>query len=78
MSTTISLGLGMLIAESEEGAYAPIAVVGSMDEAKEMAASDIKERIRSLQMGGSPMSVHCYKVWANSMNGYRVVGEIPA
>ena len=78
MSTTMSLGLGILIAESEDGTYAPIAVVGSMDEAKEMAASDMKERIRSLERGGSPMCVYCYKVWADRSNGYTVVAEIAA
>ena len=78
MSTTMSLGLGILIAESEDGTYAPIAVVGSMDEANEMAASDMKERIRSLERGGSPMCVYCYKVWADRSNGYTVVAEIAA
>ena len=78
MSTTIILGLGILIAESEEGTYEPIAVVGSVDEAREVAASDRKGRIRELEKGGSPMCVYCYKVWANRTEGYAVVAEIPA
>ena len=78
MSTTLSLGLGILIAESEDGTYAPIAVVGSMDEANEMAASDMKERIRDLEKGGSPMCVYCYKVWADRSNGYTADAEVPA
>ena len=78
MSTTISLGFGILIAESEEGSYEPIAVVGSVDEAREVAASDMKGRIRELEKGGSPMCVYCYRVWANGTDGYVVVAEIPA
>lgn len=78
MSTTMNLGLGILIAESEDGAYEPIAVVGSVDEAREVAASDRNGRIRELKKGGSPMCVYCYKVWANRPEGYVVVAEIPA
>ena len=78
MSTTMSLGLGILIAESEDGAYEPIGVVGSVDEAREVAASDKKGRIRELKKGNSPMFVYCYKVWANRTEGYVVVAEIPA
>ncbi len=77
MSTTMSLGLGILIAESEDGAYELIAVVGSVDEAREVAASDMKGRIRELEKGGSPICVYCYKVWANRTEGYVVVAEIP-
>ena len=78
MSALMNLGLGMLIAESEDGAYEPIGVVGSVDEAREVAASDKKGRIRELKKGGSPMCVYCYKVWANRTEGYVVVAEIPA
>ena len=72
------LGLGMLIAETEDGTYQPIGVVESIEEAKEMASANMAARIRELEKGGSPMSVYCFKVWANSTNGYRVVAEIPA
>ena len=54
MSTTLSLGLGMLIAESEEGTYEPIGVVGSVDEAKELAAANMAGRMRSVEKGKLP------------------------
>ena len=72
------LGLGILIAESEDGTYQPIGVVESVEEAKDMASANMAARVRDLEKGGSPMSVYCFKVWANSANGYRVVEEIPA
>ena len=72
------LGQGMLIAETEDGTYEPIGVVESIEEAKYMASANIAARIQELEKGGSPMSVYCFKVWANSANGYRVVEEIPA
>ena len=41
------LGLAMLIAEDEEGHYGPVAVVASIREAKEVAESDMRGRMRS-------------------------------
>ena len=55
-----------------------MSTTGSVDEAREVAASDKKGRIRELKKGGSPMCVYCYKVWANRTEGYVVVAEIPA
>lgn len=40
------LGLAMLIAEDEEGHYQPVAVASTIDEAKELATSDLRGRMR--------------------------------
>ena len=73
----MGLGFAMLIAESEEGAYQPVAVVGSIREARELAGLDLKNRMRSLEDGGSPMCVYCYKVWGQDEHGgYGLVEEI--
>jgi hypothetical protein len=45
------LGLAMLIAESEDGQHEPVAVVGTINEAREAAESDLRERMRRLERG---------------------------
>jgi hypothetical protein len=73
------LGLAMLIAEDEEGHYEPIAVAVSINEAREIAATDMHRRRRDLEVGGAPMCPYEYKVWAQGLDGdYRVAGTIPA
>jgi hypothetical protein len=45
------LGLAMLIAESEDGSCRPIAVTSTISEAKELAESDLRERMRKVERG---------------------------
>jgi hypothetical protein len=72
------LGLAMLIVESEDGQHEPVAVVGTIGEARETAESDLRDRMRRLERGED--AVLCptlYKVWARGMNGtYRTAYEI--
>jgi len=73
------LGLAILIAESEDGQYEPVGVVVSINEAREIAAGDMRGRMRDLERGGAPMCPYVYKVWAPGIDGdYRVAGEISA
>ena len=73
------LGLAMLIAEDEEGRYEPVGVVVSINEAREIAAADMRGRRKELESGGAPMCPYEYKVWAQGIDGdYRVAGVIPA
>jgi len=44
----------MLIAESEDGQYEPVGVVASIGEAREIAASDLKGRMRRLDRDQDP------------------------
>ena len=48
------LGLAMLIAEDEEGNHEPVAVAGTINEAKELAESDLRGRMRRLERGDDP------------------------
>ena len=43
------LGLAMLIAEDEEGHHEPVAVASTINEAKELAESDLRGRMRRLE-----------------------------
>jgi len=43
------LGLAMLIAEDEDGQYEPVAVVATINEAREVAESDLRGRKRRLE-----------------------------
>lgn len=72
------LGLAMLIAEDEEGQIGPVAVVATINEAKEIAESDLRSRMRRLERGDDPgICPHSYKVWAPGIDGdYRVAYEI--
>jgi len=42
MSPDAELGLAMLIVEDEYGLYEPVAVAGTINEAKELAESDLR------------------------------------
>ena len=69
------LGLAMLIAEDEEGHYEPVAVTSTINEARELAASDMRGRRRRLldAQRRPPLCPYEYKVWAQGIDGdYRI------
>jgi hypothetical protein len=71
-----NLGLAMLIAEFGEGKYEPVAAVSSLNEAREIAASDMRARMKDLERGGEPVCPERYVVWAQRADGsYRQVKE---
>jgi hypothetical protein len=72
------LGLAMLIAESEDGQHEPVAVVGTISEAWEAAESDLRDRMRRLELGeDAGICPTIYKVWARGIDGsYCVACEI--
>jgi hypothetical protein len=71
------LGLAMLIAEFGEGNYQPVAAVGTLNEAREIAASDMRARTKDLERGGEPACPERYVVWAQGTDGtYRQVKEV--
>ncbi len=74
------LGLAMLIAEDEEGHTQPVAVASTIDEAKELAHSDLAGRTRSLERGDDPgICPYEYKVWAQGIDGdYRIAATFKA
>ena len=70
------LGLAILVAEFGEGAYQPIGVVVSINEAREIAAGDMRGRMRDLEAGKSPACPEGYVVWAQGLDGdYRVASR---
>ena len=72
------LGLAMVIAEDEEGHHAPVAVASTINEAKEIAESDLRGRMGRLECGDDPgIRPYTYKVWARGIDGdYRIAYEI--
>ena len=72
------LGLAMLIAEDEDGQHEPVAVVATINEAREVAESDLRGRKRRLERGEDPgICPNTYKVWARGADGsYRTACEI--
>jgi hypothetical protein len=80
LTDSTNLGLAMLIAESEDGQYEPVAVVASIGEAREIAASDLKGRMRRLDRDQETgLCPYTYKVWANGIDGdYRIAIELTA
>ena len=68
------LGLAMLIAEDEEGHYEPVAVTSTINEARELAASDMRGRQRRLERDeNAGLCPYEYKVWAQGIDGdYRI------
>lgn len=63
------LGLAMLIAESEEGEYVPVAIVANVAEAREIASDDLASRMRRLENGETPFCPSSNKVWARGIDG---------
>jgi hypothetical protein len=60
----------VLIAEDEERHYEPVAVVVSIAEAREIAASDFRSRMRRLEREEDPgLCPYQYKVWARGIEG---------
>ena len=74
------LGLAMLIAEDEEGHYEPVAVAATINEAKELAESDMRARMRSVDKGSDAgICPARYKLWARGLDGdYRIANVIEA
>jgi hypothetical protein len=72
------LGLAMLIAEDEEGNHEPVAVTNSINDAKDIAADDMCQRMRRLESGDDPGICPCvYKLWARGIDGdYRVASSV--
>jgi hypothetical protein len=74
---TTELAIGILIAESEDGAYEPVAPVSTIREASDMASHDLRGRMSSLEMGEEPMCPALYRVWARNDRGeFTPVAEI--
>jgi hypothetical protein len=74
------LGLAMLIAEDEEGHTQPVGVASTINEAREIASSDLTGRMRSLEHGNDPgLCPYEYKVWAQGIDGdYRIAATLKA
>ena len=72
------LGLAMLIAESEDGQHEPVAVVGTIREAREAAESDLRSRMRRLERDeDAGLCPALYKLWARGVDGsYHIACEI--
>ena len=74
------LGLALLIVEDEEGHYEPVANVSTINEAKELAADDLRRRRERLERDEDPgLCPYAYKLWARGTDGeFRVACEIEA
>ena len=74
-----NLGQALLIAETEDGHYEPTSVIASINEAREMAADDMRARMRNLEKGGAPSCPEIYKVWSRDYEGrYAVICQLDA
>ena len=72
-----NLAIAMLIAEFDAGSYQPVAAVVSMNEAREIAASDLRGRMKQLERGENPACPERYLLWAQASDGsYRQAKEI--
>jgi hypothetical protein len=68
------LGLAMLVAEDEDGNCQPVAVASTINEGKELAASDLRERMRKLERGDEAgICPTRYKLWARGIDGEYLV-----
>ena len=68
------LGLAMLIAEDEEGHTQPVGVASTINEAKEIAHSDLAAGCANSERGNDAgLCPYEYKVWAQGIDGdYRI------
>jgi hypothetical protein len=72
------LGLAMLIAEDEEGQYEPVAVVVSIAEGREIAANDLRRRMRMIERDeDAGLCPTRYKIWARGVeDAYLLASEL--
>ena len=72
------LGLAILIAEDDDGHHQPVAVVTTINEAREIAESDLRGRMRRLDRDEDPgLCPARYKVWACGDEGsYLLAAEL--
>lgn len=64
------LGLAILIAETDDGCYEPVAVVASVAEAQEIAANDFARRLKEISMGCEDVACPArYAIWAQGLGG---------
>ena len=73
-----NLGLAILIAENDLGHYEPVGVVGTIQEAREMAQHDMAHRLAELAQDRSPMAADIYRLWGMKSNGYELLTSIDA
>jgi hypothetical protein len=77
LQSDTDLGLAMLIAEGEDGGHEPVAVVATIREARGVASSDLRDRMRRMDQGDDCLCPEAYKLWARGVGGsYRLVCEI--
>jgi hypothetical protein len=72
------LGIAMLIAEDDAGAYLPIGPVSTIAEAREIAQHELRLRMQAVERGEEPLCPAVYKVWAMGVDGYAVAAEFEA
>ena len=71
------LGLAILVAVYAGGGYRPIGVAVSISEAREIAQSNMRGRMRDLEAGKTPACPERYMVWAQGIGGdYRQATKI--
>lgn len=70
--------LGLAILMADFGTHtAPVAVVTSIAEGREIAKSDMRCRMNDLERGGTPDCPEFYQVWAQGLEGeYRIAKKI--
>ena len=74
---TAELAYGsLLIAEAEDGSYEPVGVVSTIEEARTLAAEDMRQRRSDLERGESPMCPDRYVIWQHGRKGYKVITTI--
>src|ERR1019366_9199155 len=70
LQSDTDLGLAMLIAEGEDCQHEPVAVVGTISEAREVAESDFRSRMRRLERDDDAgICPTTYKLWARGVDG---------
>ena len=71
------LGFGsLLVVEDEAGGYQPVALVSTLREARELAASDFRLRLRDVESGKDSLCPERYAIWVIRPAGYEVLSVI--
>jgi hypothetical protein len=79
VATDSSLGIAILIAEDDDGRYWPIGLASTIGEAREIAESDMRVRMRDLERGKTPACPAVYTLWSCDLNGeYGVIRKLDA
>lgn len=69
LTDATNLGTALLIAEFEDGNYRPVALVGSIGDGREIAASHMRNAAAAMERGAEIACPGGFAIWSTGFDG---------